>query len=83
MPTPPDSPDGERALLDAVILRAHETPDPQTLSALYWRAATMHEQRGDEPAAAFFMTQAFVYALESGAADAEDMAAWLRDRGRQ
>lgn len=52
--------------LDAAILHAHELGDTTHLIALYTKAADRHEQTDDLDAACFFLTQAYVFALEDG-----------------
>lgn len=83
MPAHPDTDHGILARLNTAILQAHDLAEPAKLSALYRQVADVHDAAGRIPAAAFFMTQALVYALEAGSADAESMAAWLRAHGRQ
>ncbi len=57
------------ALHDA-LLAAHEAEDLVALARLYGEAADDAEARSDIEAARFFLTQAYVYALEAGAAEA-------------
>lgn len=59
--------------LDAALRAAHARDDRAALIALYTQAA---EAAAREDARAFFLTQAYVHALEIGAAE----AAALRDR---
>ena len=59
--------------LDSRLLAAHYARDIHTLAALYAEAA---DTANDERACAFYLTHAYVFALEAGAA----MAEALRDR---
>lgn len=52
------------AELESQILTAHEQDDHIALIGLYQLAATYAEQNDDSAAARFFLTQAYVYALE-------------------
>lgn len=69
--------------LNARILRAHSFGDQKALVQLYHRAATELEAGGETDAACFFLTQAYVCALEAG----DPLAGPLRDaliaRGRE
>ena len=49
--------------LDQSLLNAHATDDITTLIQLYAQAA---DQTTDPEAAGFYLTQAYVYALEQG-----------------
>ena len=53
--------------LEAALLRAHEEEDVASLIRLYTQAAHRTE---DQSARRFFLTQAYVFALETGAAEA-------------
>ena len=66
------------ARLDAALLAAHEAGDGARLIGLYAQAA----ERADAPARPFFLTQAWVHALEAGDRRAEALAAKLRAMGR-
>lgn len=59
--------------LDAALLDAHARHDVPALTRLYEEAAS---QTPDEDAAGFFLTHAYVFALEAG----DPRAALLRDR---
>ncbi|MEJ6404977.1 hypothetical protein [Yoonia sp. 2307UL14-13] len=52
--------------LNTAILCAHDLRDPARLIGLYTNAADRHEHTGDIDAACFFLTQAYVFALEAG-----------------
>lgn len=70
------------AALEHRLLVAHAQNDIEALTALYEEAANLMEEQGDEEAACFFLTHAFVFALESGSrrADALQMRLWKRGR---
>ena len=61
--------------LDAAILRAHAARDDAHLARLYARAADLAAD--DTDTASFFLTQAYVYALASGAPEARELNARL------
>ena len=69
--------------LDGQIIAAHAAQDNLTLADLYQRAARLKLDLGDGEAAGFLMTQAFVYALDSGHSDASSIRAWLAADGRE
>ncbi|MCR9124443.1 MAG: hypothetical protein NXH91_19450 [Phyllobacteriaceae bacterium] len=75
-------PADDRAALDATLIAAHDEGDPARLSQLYERAADALTKTGDTDAACFFLTQAYVFALEAGAPEAEDFRRLLKARGR-
>ncbi|MBY6200498.1 hypothetical protein KUV65_03920 [Maritalea mobilis] len=58
----PVPPDPARAALDAALLTAHAMKDRDALIRLYAEAAEI----SDGTAAAFYLTHAFVFALEAG-----------------
>ncbi|MEO4042875.1 hypothetical protein AAFN47_14825 [Hoeflea sp. CAU 1731] len=62
--------------IDAELLAAHERSDGQALAWLYEAAAAFKDEQGDVDAACFFLTQAYVFALEAGL----DQSAALRER---
>lgn len=62
-----------RAELDAALLAAHEAGDRRALIGLYAAAA----DGVAEDAARFYLTHAYVFALESGAAEAAALRARL------
>ncbi|WP_299674815.1 hypothetical protein [uncultured Roseobacter sp.] len=59
--------------LDARLLAAHAADDRSALIALYAQAA---DEAAEEDARAFYLTHAYVFALEAGSPQAEI----LRDR---
>lgn len=68
--------------LHQAILAAHAAGDGIALSRLYAQAAQDSAQAGKRDESSFFLTQAFVFALEEGLPDADRHAAELRARGR-
>ena len=72
----------DRNELDAAILEAHASDDITALIALYTQAADLTETDGDIDAACFFLTQAFVFALEDGVKTASDLQSRLAEYGR-
>lgn len=72
----------DRTALDASLAAAHEDGDPTRLSKLYERAANALIEAGDTDAACFFLTQAYVFALEAGAPKAEELKRRLKAHDR-
>ncbi len=68
----------ERRLLDA-----HGRDDPGELCALYAEAADLKEAEGDVDATCFYLTHAFVYALQAGDDVAEALQRRLWRYGRE
>ena len=66
-------------MTDAALLAAHAAGDSGALAGLYARAA---EAAPDLDAACFFLTHAFVFALEAGLPEADTYEARLRAHGR-
>lgn len=64
------------------LVAAHEGDDLAPLISLYREAADLAELDGDRDRAAFFMTHAWIFALEVGSADAVLCADQLREWGR-
>ncbi|SHL30237.1 hypothetical protein SAMN05444414_11048 [Roseovarius marisflavi] len=62
------------------MLAAHEARDQMALISLYAAAA---ESANDLDAACFFLTHAYVFALEAGAPQARDLHARLKRHGRE
>ena len=77
---PPDA--ALRAALDAALLEAHAGGDVAALAALYRRAADLAEGEGEDDACCFFLTQAWVFALDAGDAVADALHDRLAVRGR-
>ena len=79
--SPEDSPDhGE---LDAALISAHMAGDREALVGLYHRAGLGEQAAGEIDAAAFFFTQAYVFALEAGDARAASLRERLIELGRE
>lgn len=68
--------------LDHLLLEAHDHNDHAALIRYYTLAADAREQERDIDAACFFLTHAFVFALESGAAEAKTLNQRLVAHGR-
>ncbi|MEO7468688.1 MAG: hypothetical protein ABIV36_16860 [Sphingobium limneticum] len=56
--------------LEEQLMVAHERGDTETLIAIYVQAADIVEAQGRGEAACFYLTQAYVLALETGAEEA-------------
>lgn len=69
--------------LEQRLLDAHARDDPKELAALYTEAADMKEAEGDVDAACFYLTHAFVYALQVGDNAAEVLQRRLWRYGRE
>lgn len=72
----------DRERLDRQLLEAHARRDGKTLVRLYTQAADRYEAEGEIDAACFFLTHAFVFALEAGAPEARELNLRLAERGR-
>ncbi|MES0863117.1 hypothetical protein ABLN87_12235 [Ruegeria sp. SCPT10] len=72
----------DRAALDDLLLDAHARNDPAALVTYYTMAADEREGAGDIDAACFFLTHAFVFALEHGAPEADNLNQRLVRHGR-
>ncbi|AXT29003.1 hypothetical protein D1823_20085 (plasmid) [Ruegeria sp. AD91A] len=68
--------------LDDQLLQAHADSDLPALIRLYHEAASQAEQRRDHDAACFYLTHAFVFALEYGSPEADELNRKLYERGR-
>lgn len=77
-----DAPGG-RAALDAALLAAHEAGDEAALARLYADAGDRAEAAGDGDAACFYLTHAYVFALATGAPQADALRARLKAHGRE
>lgn len=73
----------ETDALDAEILDAHARDDGLALARLYGQAADLAEAKGDVDGCCFFLTQAYVFALQSGAPQAGALHARLVAYGRE
>lgn len=69
--------------LDAALLAAHHDHDHTTLITLYIQAADQAEKAGDTDAACFFLTYAYVFALEAGSPNASVLHMRLKAHGRE
>ena len=76
----PDQSVGMVESLDAQLLAAHDGDDRFALIRLYTQAADI---TNDVDAACFFLTYAYVFALEVGAAEAAPLHARLKAHGRE
>ena len=66
--------------LDKALIEAHTRQDAPALVALYTEAA---EAAQDETRSAFYLTHAYVFALEAGLPQASDLHKRLKDMGRE
>ena len=69
--------------LETLILDAHERGDSENLARYYFQAAQIKDHEGNAEAAGFLLTQAYVFALESGLTLADEIRAELVCRGRE
>ena len=72
----------ELPALEREMLAAHESGDGDALVGLYAVAADQAEASDDIDSAAFFLTHAWIFALERGDARAEAIRARLASWGR-
>ncbi|MDE0522693.1 MAG: hypothetical protein OXH79_12125 [Boseongicola sp.] len=72
----------ELAVLERDLLAAHEASDGNALIGLYAVAADKAEASDDIDSAAFFLTHAWIFALERGDERAEALRARLASWGR-
>lgn len=70
------------AALDQALLAAHAAADSPALVRLYTQAADQAEAGGRSDAAGFFLTQAFVFALEAGLPEGAALNSRLAAQGR-
>ena len=66
--------------LDTKMIAAHEARDTRALIRVYTTAA---DTANDLDAACFYLTHAYVFALEAGAPDAPRLHARLKAHGRE
>jgi len=71
-----------REALDKALLAAHAAGDTDALVHLYTCAADLAESHSETDASCFFLTQAFVFALEVGHPQARVLNARLAEQGR-
>lgn len=72
----------DRQELEQALLAAHDRHDGPALVRLYTIAGDQAEAHQDIDAACFYLTHAFVFALEAGAPEAQALNRRLADRGR-
>ena len=72
-----------RVALDAALLQAHSDNDFQALVALYAQAADLAQSDGDTEAMCFYLTHAYVFALEAGLPIAAELRARLVEYGSE
>ncbi|MFT6222772.1 MAG: hypothetical protein ACJA1F_000610 [Paracoccaceae bacterium] len=69
--------------LEPLLLRAHAQGDDATLVRLYTQVADAREAGGDVDGACFYLTHAYVFALQSGAAQTDMLNLRLYQHGRE
>lgn len=69
--------------LDAALLTAHAEKDRATLVRLYQTAGEMRLAEGAENAGCFYLTHAYIYALDCGDPRAPELRARLIEFGRE
>jgi len=69
--------------LDAALLTAHEAGDLVALVRLYGDAGDRALEAGDAGAAAFYLTHAYVFALEGGLPSSDALHSRLVAMGRE
>ncbi|MEM9714876.1 MAG: hypothetical protein AAF826_00010 [Pseudomonadota bacterium] len=65
------------------LLAAFDEGDHRKIMQLYWDQGNAKLAEGDEDAGCFYLVHAYVFALEDGAPEAEDIRAELKKRGRE
>ncbi|MEM7189066.1 MAG: hypothetical protein AAF439_05595 [Pseudomonadota bacterium] len=68
--------------LDQALIDAHARDDKHALVNLYRQAADLSEAAGDLDAACFYLTHAYVFALQAGAPSADTLHTRLVAYGR-
>jgi len=71
-----------RDALHQALLEAHASEDLDALVRLYTEAGNGSEAAGDIDAACFFLTHAYVFALQGGRPEAETLNRRLAAHGR-
>ncbi|MEE9427070.1 MAG: hypothetical protein V3V25_02875 [Paracoccaceae bacterium] len=69
--------------LDQQLLAAHGATDSVALSRLYTLAGDLAESQGHIEAACFYLTHAYVFALEQGLAEAKQLHKRLVVHGKE
>ena len=59
--------------LNEKLIRAHREDDLAALVTLYTTAADVSEKAGDMDAACFYLTHAYVFALDNGSGQADGL----------
>lgn len=70
------------SMLQQQLLDAHEAGDASALASLYCKVADNEETAGNTDAACFYLTQAYVFALEGGLPEACELNRRLAGYGR-
>ena len=76
-------PPSEAQALDARLLAAHAAGDKGLIAVSYTQAADVAEAAGDVDQACFFLTQAWIFALEAGMPQARVLKKRLVAYGRE
>jgi len=71
-----------RESLNEKLIQAHSENNPEELALLYTRAGDVSEQAGNPDAACFYLTHAYVFALEAGSEQANELHRRLLQYGR-
>ena len=69
--------------LEERLLQAHARDDRAALVELYTEAANLREAEGDIDAACFFLTHAYIYALELAHSATAPLKRRLSEHGRE
>ena len=72
-----------KSALEDDLLEAHAAGDLSRLIAGYTKAADLAEQDGDVDRGCFFLTYAWIFALDAGDDRAKDLKARLVAHGRE
>ena len=68
---------------DSALLAAHEAGDVATIVRIYRTAGDAFEEAGEIDKACFFLTHAYIWALEAGYPEASSLHARLVAYGRE
>lgn len=71
------------AELDAALLKAHAKSDVAQLIALYQQAGQRNLDQGDVNAGCFYLTHAYIFALEAGVPEANALRKILISYNRE
>ena len=74
--------DTNPAQLESALLAAHSSGDSAALVELYSRAAKLAQEEQDTDRAGFYLTHAWIFALECGHCQADALREDLRAQGR-